>query len=41
MFKEKGTVYTKALRQEKSWAGPGTERTGGLSSVGEGEKGMR
>ena len=22
VFKEKGTVYTKALRQEKSWAGP-------------------
>lgn len=33
MFKEKGTVYAKALRQERAGLVPGTERTAGLSSV--------
>ena len=41
MFKEKGTVYAKALRWERAGLIPGTERTRSLSSVGEGENGIR
>lgn len=37
MFKEKGTVYAKALKRERTGLVPGTEGTRDLSSVDKGE----